>query len=410
MLRTIPIIVIIVVLVLVPLLNAAAEPPGAPVRAAEVEQKQVRQGRRFVGSVLPLRHTQLSAGVEGFVASLSAREGSRVEAGEVIAQLELDLITPQLEAARAELERIDQVVLQLENGPRKELIVEARERLVEAEVDVRSAERKLVTARRLQESKHISTEEVRDAEDAVRAAEAALRRLTAGVALLEAGTREEEVAQARAQRKVQLAEIRRLEAVEQRHTIKAPFAGYVIEEHTEKGAWLSQGDAVITLEALDTVRVRFPVLEDYVHSLRPGDDVAVQLGSMPDRIFQGQIERIIPAADPTARTVPVDVIVANEKADGGVLIKPGMFAHTSLPVGKPIDALLVPLDALVLGGRTPVVYIVGDDNTASPTPVELSVAIGGKAVVVGELKAGMKVVTEGNERLRPGQPVQILED
>jgi len=388
---------------------AGAEPQAAPVRAAKVIEKEVRQGRRFVGSARPFRRTDLASGVEGFVASLMVREGQRVEQDEIVARLDLDVLAPELEAARAELLRIDHVIKELESGTRKELITEAEARLAEADVEVRTAQRRLETAKRLQSKSHVSGEEVRDASDAVRGAEAAKRRITAALEFLRSGTREEKIDQARADRMRQVASVKRFEALEARHTVKASFAGYVVKEHTEEGAWLSRGDPIVTIEALDTVRVRFPVLEDYVNALAPGVDVAVQFGALPDRLFQGTIERIVPSADLRARTVPVDVIVTNERTPHGVVIKPGMFAQARLPVGAPMTALLVPLDALVLGGRSPMVYLIGEDMTVAPVPVELTGAVDGHAVVKGPLKPGMRVVTEGNERLRPGQLVTILE-
>ena len=68
------------------------------------------------------------------------------------------------------------------------------------------------------------------------------------------------------------------------------------------------------------------------------------------------------------------------------------------------------LDALVLGGRTPMVFVIGEDSTVAPIPIELEAAIDGQAVVTGPLQPGMQVVTEGNERIRPGMTVRILED
>ncbi|MFM8581024.1 MAG: hypothetical protein ACKOFW_05920, partial [Planctomycetaceae bacterium] len=93
-----------------------------------------------------------------------------------------------------------------------------------------------------------------------------------------------------------------------------------------------------------------------------------------------------------------------------------MLARAILPVGRHKQSLLVSKDAIVLGGRAPMVYVIAPkpgSTTASvvqPVPVELGVADGGEievAPVTAEpgLKPGMLVVVEGNERLRPGQEV-----
>jgi multidrug efflux pump subunit AcrA (membrane-fusion protein) len=67
----------------------------------------------------------------------------------------------------------------------------------------------------------------------------------------------------------------------------------------------------------------------------------------------------------------------------------------------------VPKDALVLGGTGTAVYIV-IDQSARMVPVKTGAGHGPLIEVEGELKDGQKVVVRGNERLRPGQPVQII--
>jgi multidrug efflux pump subunit AcrA (membrane-fusion protein) len=85
-----------------------------------------------------------------------------------------------------------------------------------------------------------------------------------------------------------------------------------------------------------------------------------------------------------------------------------MFARISFPIGKKISALLVPKDALVLGGPSPVVYVIDEATmTVRPLPVETGVAVDATIQVKGPFQAGMKVVTKGNERLRPGQAVRL---
>jgi hypothetical protein len=86
-----------------------------------------------------------------------------------------------------------------------------------------------------------------------------------------------------------------------------------------------------------------------------------------------------------------------------------------LAVGQPEPALLVPKDALVLGGPSPVVYVVRADPqtqqpSAVPVPVQVGVAAEDLIQVSGELQAGQRIVVQGNERLRPGSPVNVLPD
>jgi multidrug efflux pump subunit AcrA (membrane-fusion protein) len=115
-----------------------------------------------------------------------------------------------------------------------------------------------------------------------------------------------------------------------------------------------------------------------------------------------------------SRTFPVKVRVENEITAAGPLLKSGMLARVVLPTGKTQEALLVPKDALVLGGREgPVVFVFQPDTanhtqgTVRPVVVQLGVAEGSWIQVSGALEAGQRVVSEGNERLRPGQEVVV---
>ncbi len=390
--------------------NGPPRMPPAPVRVEEVVARKVREGRNFVGDVTPSRASVVGCGESGYLERLKAREGQRVSENDELASLRKDVITHQLTAARAALELRGHELRELENGPRPALLEQAKAALDEAEVDLELAKYKLTNAEELRERKRIAEELVREARDAVRAIEQRVRRLKAALALLEEGSREEQIAQARARKAQQAAEVQRLEAIEKRYTVRAPFDGYVTMEHVEAGQWVSDGDSIVTLVALDVVHVRVPVLEDYVVHLRKGDKVTLRLGPIRDRLFNGTIARIVPAADPRTRSFPVEIEVANERTeDGGVLLKAGMFARAMLPVGEEVDAVLVPQDALVLGGPSPTVFVVDEaSQTARPVPVELGVVSKGQVAVTGALKQGDRVVTAGNERLRPGQPVEIL--
>ena len=78
-----------------------------------------------------------------------------------------------------------------------------------------------------------------------------------------------------------------------------------------------------------------------------------------------------------------------------------MFASATLAVDEPRPGLLVPKDAIVLGGMVPVMVWVVDpeSSTAKMVPVQLGVAVDDRIQVIGPLQPGMQVVTVGNERI-----------
>jgi multidrug efflux pump subunit AcrA (membrane-fusion protein) len=69
---------------------------------------------------------------------------------------------------------------------------------------------------------------------------------------------------------------------------------------------------------------------------------------------------------------------------------------------------MVPKDAIVTQGPQQIVYVVREGQ-ATPVPIQRTTFYEGFAVVTGALEPGEQVVIRGNERLQPGQPVQVAQ-
>ena len=123
----------------------------------------------------------------------------------------------------------------------------------------------------------------------------------------------------------------------------------------------------------------------------------------------GRVAIVNPQADTRAHTFPVKVRIENRIVEGQPLLKAGMFARVTLAVGKPTPCVLVPKDAVVLGGDKPMVFVAvsaGGQTSVKPVPVTLGPTSGLWIAAVGEIKVGEQVIVEGNERIRPGQEVR----
>jgi RND family efflux transporter MFP subunit len=240
------------------------------------------------------------------------------------------------------------------------------------------------------------------ADSAVHEHQAALRMLTQG-------PRQMKTEQVRARVAVAQAELARLEEQFERHTMKAPFDGWISAEHTEVGQWVMQGDPVAEVVELSAVDIEIPVVEDFIGNLHTAVEGMVEIPALPQEKFVGRVAMINPQADPRAHTFPVKIRVANRIQNDQPLIKGGMFARVTLAVGKPTPCVLVPKDAVVLGGQQPLVFVAanaGDKTVVKPVPVTLGPAQGAWIAAIGEMKEGDHVIVEGNERVRPGQDIR----
>jgi multidrug efflux pump subunit AcrA (membrane-fusion protein) len=147
--------------------------------------------------------------------------------------------------------------------------------------------------------------------------------------------------------------------------------------------------------------------------VRVGDSVRVHVNAVADRLFEGKIAAVVPAANLKARTFPVRIRVPNLLVNDSPVLKSGMLCSATLQVGEKRDAILAPKDSLVLGATGSGLFIVDRDEADKPeatvkfVPVRLGVVVDGKVQVVGPLKPTDYVVTLGNERLQPNSPVRI---
>lgn len=331
-----------------------AKPPGPPpalVVTAPVVEETVKPEVSLVGSVRARAESLVAAEVGGIARQVDARRGRAIRKGDVLAVLRDAELEEELEGARAET------------------------RLAEAEL----AKARADLAR---------------AEDLVKKQVAPQEQLDS--ARRDAQVWEQRLAKARSA-------VRLLEDRFARQTVRAPFDGVVVEEHTEVGEWVPKGGPVARLADFATVLVRVPVPEQYVVEIADGQAVPVRIDALGGREFRGTIRAVIPVGDPQARTFPVEVEVQNPQGQ----IRPGMTARAVLRLGEPRLERLVPTDALVPRGARTLVYAVVE-GAAVEVPVEVVGYKGDRAAVHGALPPGAPVIVRGNERVRPGQPVQVV--
>jgi len=396
--------------------TASAQETLAPVEVAHARKVDLATGQSFVGTVFPARTSDVGSAVDGRVVALPVRDGQAVAAAEPIAELLRGLLEIELAGAAAELDRRQQVLAELQAGSRPEELEQARADTARLEASLEYARSRLNRIERLVTRGTATTDELQDALAEVRQAEASLRGSRAALAMAEAGPRVEQIAQAAAAVAVQNAAVERINDQLSKHTIRAPFAGWVVERFTEKGEWVARGGLVARIVELDRVEIEVHIPERHVGRLRSGMEVRLEFDAAPTQTWIGTIDQVVPQADLLSRNFPVRVLLENQLHEGVPILRGGMLARAWLPVGRIGRVTVVPKDAVVLGGPQPIVFAVtptagnsdGDSQsgTVRPVPVTLGAAVGAAVAIDGEIAAGTPVVIRGNERLRPGTAVR----
>ena len=400
-------------------------PPPASVVVAKVEEREVAAGQRFVGTLQPRRRSVVGSAVEGRVAEFLVSNGQWVSKGEPLAKLLTETTEIELSQNQAQLTYAAEMLRELENGSRPEEIAQAKAKLESAKAHLEYARNKYQRTETLMQKGGSMSQEERDQSRALHAAaEQEIVAAQATLEMVEKGPREERLAQAKAQKLLQQEMVHQLEDRLTKFTIKAPFDGYVVAEFTEVGAWIKRGDSIAEVIEIDPINVEIAVPETAIAHLQNALtqaeaigqhlEVVVKIDALGDKPLVGHLETIVPQADLRTRTFPVKLRLENPKQGKRHELKAGMICHALLPIGKTEPSLLIPKDALVLGGPAPMVYVASENPatktlTATPVPVQIGAAFGSLLQVTGALKPGMLVVTRGNERLFPGQSLSVLE-
>lgn len=283
------------------------------------------------------------------MASISAVEGARVEAGATLATLLTTEIDFALQRARAERAQAAAQVRLLEAGSRREDVQQAEAQVAVADADVKAAEAE-VTAARADEARfdqllrnRAGSQKQRDdavarrelAEARLKATADRVRAATAALERLKAGARPEELAAARARVSATDVEIARLEHDRTETTILAPAGGVVTSRLAEPGELVASGTPIVVLVDLDHAWASVYVEEPLVPALRIEQPVTI-VTDAGDRLA-GHIAFISPRAEFTPRNVQtateraklvyrVKVTVDNRQG----ILKPGMPVEVEL--------------------------------------------------------------------------------
>ena len=250
--------------------SAFAQRGPAPVVVAEAVRKQVSSGEPFVGTVRPLKRSVIGSAVDGRVVDFPINVGDRVEAHQTLAQLLTETIGLEVTAAEAELTLRKEELAELENGSLPEEIEQARARKEAAAANKDFLEQRRGRMEKLRQGNAASEDRLQEAVSQSLSADEAFLEAKAAWELAVRGPRKEKIAQARSRLALQQAVVDKLRDQLKKHTVITRFTGYVTAEHTEQGAWVSRGDPVAEVVALDTVEIEAFVLDSHVRIHRSG--------------------------------------------------------------------------------------------------------------------------------------------
>jgi membrane fusion protein (multidrug efflux system) len=352
--------------------SAAAQQPAAPpaVGVVRAERQQITQTDEFVGRIQAVGRVVLVARVTAFLEKRMFLEGSEVKKGDLLYQLEQPPFQAQVDAAKASVEQL--------------------------EAQHRNAQAALARAQELLRTNAGAQSNV----DAALAAERALAAQIDG-----------------AQAQLKTAQIN-LGYTE----IRAPIDGKISSTGVTEGNVVSPTSGTLaTLVSQDPIYVIFPISQRAALDLRNryankgGFGAVVLKLRLPDgRIYEqeGRPDYISPTVAENTDTVTLRGVVPNPVFPGMQAGQPGArelsdgeFVTVIVEGVQPIAVLGIPRAAVLSDQQGEYVYVVDAQSKAQIRRIALGQSTPSTAVVTNGLQEGEVVISEGLQRVRPGQAV-----
>ncbi len=203
--------------------------------------------------------------------------------------------------------------------------------------------------------------------------------------------------------KVQDAALALAQAKLEKTRIKAPFSGVVGIRNVSVGDYVKEGQELINLEDINTLKIDFRLPESYLGQLKPGQTLEVSTDAMPGQKFEAVLDAINPLVDTGGRAISIRAHLSNADAK----LRPGMFVRVRLLFEQRSNVLLIPEQAIVPDTKTPFVFRVVEGK-AVRTPVKTGLRRNAQVEIAEGLRAGEEVVTAGQMKLRDGAAVKSI--
>jgi multidrug efflux pump subunit AcrA (membrane-fusion protein) len=359
-------------------------------------------------TIRPWQGTELHARVNGYLTRWHVDLGTRVKAGDLLAEIE----TPELDQQTTEAEAM---VREAEAAT-----IQARAERTEAQAELKVAESQLVRVRaetelarsqrtrseKLLRNRALSQEDydtsstqldVRAAD--VTAAESAIARRRSNLE-----TRAAIIDAREATTRSRQANVNRLKEMQVFKRIVAPFDGVITRRSAEVGMLVTAGkEALFDIEDMDRVRVQVKLPQAYSMQARVGTVATVSVPESSAQALQAKITRVADSVDSSNRTMLAEIELDNSSGR----FQPGSYAQITLTTAQSESQWTIPTNTLAMRVDGPHVALVNDQHKIEIRPVILGRDLGNRVLVVNGIQGQEQLVVNPSDDLATGLTVKV---
>lgn len=332
-----------------------------PVQVATVKQGLIDQTVNAIATVKPLQTVAVRGEVDGVLERIHFKDGQRVKAGDLLAEIDPRTYQVQLDQARGQL--------------------------AQNQAQLKGAQQELARHRILFQQNSIARQALE--------------------------TKETAVQQLQAQIKSNQAEVARAQVQLDRTRITAPLDGRLGLRKLDQGNLVSAGstDGIVVITQTDPIGVEFSLPQNQLSSLleamkQSGSPLRVSLIDSKGQLLsdKGRLQALDNQIDINTGTLKVKAEFDN--ADETLFAN--QFVNSRVFLGQE-QGLLIPSHAVQRGSVGTYVYTLDEEDKVHIQVVELGTATLESTLIKTGLKEGDRVVVEGTDRLREGSEVEVMQ-
>jgi RND family efflux transporter MFP subunit len=360
--------------------------PGVSVGVVKIGRKTLGRTLTLSSELVPFQEIDVYAKESGYVKQLYVDYGSRVQANQILATLEIPELQLQVKQDEAAIKNASDQIKYAQNQVSR---AEAQHNVLQLQFDRLSNVAKSKPGL-------VAQQEVDDSEGKALASAA---QVDASKSNLQSAESQLQSAQAKMERDQVLFDYSK---------ITAPFAGTITQRFANLGTLLQAGTSsstqampLVRLSQDDLFRLVIPVPESYVRYIHIGDPVKVIVPSL-SRTFPGKVARFSVDVKEDTRTMHTEVDVANLNR----ALLPGLYAQATINLEQRADAISLPLQALNQTNDQTTVDVVDESNRIVIRPVVVGIQTDTDAEILSGLKVGEMVVVSDRSSLKEGEEVR----
>jgi RND family efflux transporter MFP subunit len=366
--------------------SAATQSTGRPsVSVAKVVNGDLAQALTLAAEFRPYQEIEVHAKVAGYVKAINVVVGDRVEAGQLLAVLEIPELQDDMATAEASVKHSQEEVNRAEADIAR----------TESAHEVAHLGSTRLASVMKQRPNLVAQQDIDEAQGRDRIAEAQVATAKAAVAAAQ-----EQLAVSRANQN-------KTKTLFAYARITAPFAGVITRRYADTGAMIQAGTAsqsqampIVRLSQNNLLRLIIQVPESAVARIHLGAPVDVKVQAL-GRTFEGKVARFAEKLNLDTRTMETEVDVPNPKLE----LVPGMYAYASITTDEARGVLVVPVQAIDRKDDGIAALVVGSDGKLQARTITVGLEAPDRVEVRKGLAAGDLVVIGSRTQLKPGMLV-----